>query len=249
MRQDRNVACEELQAIAQREGPNFLCSLVTGDESWFHFYEPSGKRERMEWRHPGETPHASQRQASAGKRMASVFWDSRGILLVKWLPEGQPINSAYYCAVLGELLEAIKREVIGWGFSPTRYRKAPHQQRNSRHNSRSGLPPAAPFPILSRSRSEWLLAFWANEDTCTGSALRDPSAARYSSQQVAGRYLSWVVRSSPEPAPRTVGAMHSDARGLGGHLSGNWRISYDFHLIFFFYCKNFWSDPIRNLCI
>ena len=41
--------------------------------------------------------------ASAGKVMASVFWDKRGIIHVDFLPRGATINSEYYCHVLSDV--------------------------------------------------------------------------------------------------------------------------------------------------
>ena len=93
---------------------NFLQRVVTGNESWFYYYEPESKRSSMEWTAPGSKPPVKPRtMASAGKRMASVFWDQEGILLIKWLPQGSTINSEYYCELLGELRESIKNQRRG----------------------------------------------------------------------------------------------------------------------------------------
>ena len=109
MKRERVENCEQLLAMAAQGGPDFLNKIVTGDESWFHYYEPESKRSSMEWRAAGEAPPVKVRSGpSAGKRMASVFWDREGILLIKWLPEGRTVNSQYYCEVLRELREAIK---------------------------------------------------------------------------------------------------------------------------------------------
>lgn len=114
MKRQRVECSRQLLGLAAAEGPLFLQKLVTGDESWFHYYDPDSRRDSMEWRHPGEAPPTKPRAVrSAGKRMATVFWDIEGILLLKWLPEGESINSKYYCEVLAELREAIKRERRG----------------------------------------------------------------------------------------------------------------------------------------
>lgn len=114
MKQDRVEACRELLTLEARIGPEFKTRLVTGDESWFRFYEPETRRESREWRHPGDPPPRHVRtQQSAMKRMATVFWDNEGIILLKWLPPGTTINSQYYCQILVELKEAIKSERRG----------------------------------------------------------------------------------------------------------------------------------------
>jgi len=42
-------------------------------------------------------------QKSAGKVLASIYWDQDGILLIDYLPEGQIINTEYYSSLLVQL--------------------------------------------------------------------------------------------------------------------------------------------------
>lgn len=114
MKLDRVNTCRELLQMEEQGGPGFLDRFVTGDESWFHFYEPESRRSSMEWREVGQAPPTKVRTTvSAGKRMASVFWDRQGILLIKWLPEGRTVNSTYYCEVLRDLRTAIREKRRG----------------------------------------------------------------------------------------------------------------------------------------
>ena len=93
---------------------DFLDRIVTGDESWFHYYEPETKSQSSQWKRKYEAPPVKVKCApSAGKRMATVFWDREGILSIDWLPEKTTINSDYYVSELQELREAIKRERRG----------------------------------------------------------------------------------------------------------------------------------------
>jgi histone-lysine N-methyltransferase SETMAR len=102
-----NICKELLQNYYDLDG--FYARLVTGDESWFHYYEPESKVSSMQWKHPDSpAPVKPLSTPSAGKRMATVFWDSEGILLIEWLPQGETINSNYYIDVLQKLREAIK---------------------------------------------------------------------------------------------------------------------------------------------
>jgi hypothetical protein len=39
-------------------------------------------------------------QKSAGKVLASIFWDQDGILLIDYLPNGQTISAEYYLSLL-----------------------------------------------------------------------------------------------------------------------------------------------------
>ena len=114
MKLARVDVCQDLLARNEQAAPDFLERIVTGDESGFLFYDPESKQQSMEWRKPGEpAPTKVRTSQSAMKRMATVFWDSEGILLIQWLPQGRTINSQYYCEVLSDLREAIKKERRG----------------------------------------------------------------------------------------------------------------------------------------
>ena len=49
-----------------------------------------------------------QTAPSAGKVMITVFWDSRGVLLLDVLPKGETINSAQYQETLKKLARSIR---------------------------------------------------------------------------------------------------------------------------------------------
>ena len=73
----------------------------------------------MEWRQSG-SPHPKkfQVQISAGKVLASIFWDQDGILLIDYLPKGQTINAEYYSSLLVQLKDILKEKRRGAGSSP-----------------------------------------------------------------------------------------------------------------------------------
>ena len=97
--------------------------IITGDESWFHYYEPESKSQSKQWKRRDEpVPIKVNAASSVCKRMATVFWDNEGILLLDWLPEKTTINSDYYIEELKELRQAIKRErreVESWPVAAT----------------------------------------------------------------------------------------------------------------------------------
>jgi hypothetical protein len=75
--------------------------LVTMDETWLYYYDPETKQQSMEWRHGGSLrPQKFRVQKSAGKFLASIFWDQDGILLIDYLPKGQTINAENYSSLL-----------------------------------------------------------------------------------------------------------------------------------------------------
>jgi len=52
-------------------------------------------------------------QKSAGKVLASIFWDQDGILLIYCLPNGQTINAEYYSSLLVQLKDILKEKRRG----------------------------------------------------------------------------------------------------------------------------------------
>jgi [histone H3]-lysine36 N-dimethyltransferase SETMAR len=104
----RDVSMQMLERY-QTEGEDFMNCIITGDESWAHYYEPETKRQSMQWHHLGSpSPKKFKCSASAGKVMITVFWDNRGVLFVDFLPKGQTIDSDQYQKPLKQLACAIR---------------------------------------------------------------------------------------------------------------------------------------------
>ena len=58
----------------------------------------------MQWQHPCSPPSKKfKRVSAAGKVMASLFYDSQGVIIVDYLEEGGMINGAYYAALRGSI--------------------------------------------------------------------------------------------------------------------------------------------------
>jgi hypothetical protein len=72
---------------------------------------PDSNRQSAEWTERDElNPKRGKTQWSAGKVMASVFWDVRGIKFIYYLEKGQTINIEYYIALLERLNDKIKKK-------------------------------------------------------------------------------------------------------------------------------------------
>lgn len=109
LKHSRLDVCGQMLQRYRNEGEQFMNSIVTGDESWAHHYEPETKRQSMQWRHLGSpSPKKFKLSPSAGKVMLTVFWDSRGVLLLDFLPKGETINSARYQETLKKLARSIR---------------------------------------------------------------------------------------------------------------------------------------------
>ena len=80
-----------------RSKDDFLLRLVTVDGTWVHYYEPENK---AQWLGPGyPRPKKFKMQPSAGKVMATVFWDAKGVIMLDFLPKRSTITGVYYANV------------------------------------------------------------------------------------------------------------------------------------------------------
>lgn len=96
------------------EGDPFLRRIVTCDETWVHHYSPENKQASKEWRKRGEAgPVKAKTRLSAGKVLATVFWDSQGVLLLDFLHDQRTVNAAYYCTLLNQVKAAYRSKRRG----------------------------------------------------------------------------------------------------------------------------------------
>ena len=79
----------------------FLSRLVTVDETWVNYYEPENKAQSRQSVGPGSPrPKKFKTQPSAGKVMATVFWDAQGVIMLDFLAKKSTITGAYYANLL-----------------------------------------------------------------------------------------------------------------------------------------------------
>ena len=97
-----------------RSKDDFLLRLVTVDETWVHYYEPENKAQSHQWVGPG-SPRLKKfkTQPSAGKVMATVFLDAKGVIMLDVLPRRSTITGEYYANLLDQLRTAIREERRG----------------------------------------------------------------------------------------------------------------------------------------
>ena len=97
-----------------RSKDDFLLCLVTVDETWVHYYEPENKAQSRQWVGPGSLrPKKFKTQPSAGKVMVTVFWDTKGVIMLDFLPKRNTIIGVYYANLLDQLRTAINEKC--WG--------------------------------------------------------------------------------------------------------------------------------------
>lgn len=96
--------CMDGLQLFQKNPEDFKRRFVTVDETWIHYYTPETKQQSKQWVKMGESaPKKAKTVPSAGKVMATVFWDSQGIILIDYLQKGKTITGAYYSSLLDRL--------------------------------------------------------------------------------------------------------------------------------------------------
>ena len=65
---------------------------MTIDETWIHWYTPETKEQSKQWTSLGERPSKKAKTVlSAIKVMATIFWDSQGVIYIDYLEKGSTI--------------------------------------------------------------------------------------------------------------------------------------------------------------
>ena len=108
-KRNRVKCCKDGLQLFQKNPQDFKRRFVTVDETWIHHYTPETKEQSKQWVTKGESaPKKAKTVPSAGKIMATVFWDSQGIILIDYLEKGKTITGAYYSS----LLDRLKTELL-----------------------------------------------------------------------------------------------------------------------------------------
>ena len=110
---ERVCISRELLEHFKKEGEDFLKKIITGDETWVHHYDPENKRQSVEYCHKeSPQPKRFKTQASAGKVMLTVFWNSECVVLADFHEKETTINSQRYIEALTALKRRIERTGI-----------------------------------------------------------------------------------------------------------------------------------------
>jgi histone-lysine N-methyltransferase SETMAR len=107
----RKSASEENLWLNSLDPEFFKNQIVTGDETYLHHYEPTTKRQSMQWLPRGsQAPIKAIRKLSSKKVMALVFWDNVGVLLVRYFRKGATLTGQIYAKVMDQLRKAIQKK-------------------------------------------------------------------------------------------------------------------------------------------
>ncbi|PNF26463.1 hypothetical protein B7P43_G15372 [Cryptotermes secundus] len=99
----RLEVAQDMLECANRD-PEFLKTVIIGDESWVYGYDPETKVQASQWKHP---------TSPRPKRARQVRSNVKVILTVvhhEYAPLGQTVNKEYYQEFLRHLRDAVRRK-------------------------------------------------------------------------------------------------------------------------------------------
>jgi [histone H3]-lysine36 N-dimethyltransferase SETMAR len=107
----RKSCCEENIYLNSQEPDFFQGQIVTGDETYIHYFQPTTKRESSQWLPPGSRPPLkAMKRLSTKKNMALIFWDRKGVLLTHYYRKGSTMTGARYAKILEKLKKSIQKK-------------------------------------------------------------------------------------------------------------------------------------------
>ena len=101
--------CTDLHEWAQND-PNFMSSVVAGDECWVYEYDPETKQMSSQWNTASSPrPKKAQQVKSNVKTMLIAFFDIDGLVRHEYVPRGWTVSKEFYRTVLQCLRNAVCR--------------------------------------------------------------------------------------------------------------------------------------------
>ena len=96
-----------LQLLRRHNRP---VNIITGDESWFHCWEPGSRQSSSQWIQPGleRRPTKVRIERSGRKLMLVLFFDCYGVVHREFVPDGHGINGETYLEIMKRLWEAVR---------------------------------------------------------------------------------------------------------------------------------------------
>ena len=151
----RMQMASQLLGQFEEECEQFLKSIGTTDKTWVHYFIPESQQSTKE-RHHRDSPKPKKPRTtiSAGKVMATIFWDWKGVTHLDFLQERRANNAEYYSNILvGEVKDKIwyKRKL---DFLPSRQCKASHCQKTM-ETIRKLKRDLLPHPPYRRIQTSW----------------------------------------------------------------------------------------------
>ena len=81
----------------EEEENDFLSRIITGDESWFYYYQSESKQSSKRWKRVDSPPLTKLRQEKSEREVLySFLWDYNDVILKEPVPAGTTITRTYY---------------------------------------------------------------------------------------------------------------------------------------------------------
>jgi len=106
---DSVSVCTDLRERDQND-PNFMSSVITGDESWVYGNDPETKQMSSQWKTASSPRPKQARQVTSDvKTMLIAIFDIDGLDHHEYVPRDQTVNKEFYKTVLQRLRDAVRR--------------------------------------------------------------------------------------------------------------------------------------------
>jgi len=90
-KRNRETTSDQCLTLFKRNPKEFLRSFVTVDETWIHWYTHTpGTVETVDFNR--RTSEVAKTVPSAGKVMATAFWDSQGVIYIDYLEKDKTVT-------------------------------------------------------------------------------------------------------------------------------------------------------------
>ncbi|XP_076059317.1 protein GVQW3-like [Oratosquilla oratoria] len=87
-RQFRMECCTGILDMISADS-GFLNKVVTFNKNWVFTYDPESKHQSAQWKHTSSSrPKRAKKSRSQEKAIVIPFFDSKGLIQIKWIPEG-----------------------------------------------------------------------------------------------------------------------------------------------------------------
>jgi len=106
---DHVSICTDLRERAQND-PNFMSSVITGDESWVYGCDPETKQMSSQWKTASPPRQKKAQQVKSNVKTTLIaFFDIDGLVHHEYVPRGQTVNKEFYKTVLQCLRNVVRR--------------------------------------------------------------------------------------------------------------------------------------------
>ena len=103
------IAKQLLKQLPKYNNRSFA-NIITGDETWVHFYEPKRKIQNKIWATKGgKRPCIAKRTMNIKKVMYVIFFANQGPAIQIALPKGKSVNARFY---KGNVLHKVKKHFL-----------------------------------------------------------------------------------------------------------------------------------------